>query len=93
MGIEDISEKFDIFKTIKLNLDSSIKDKRKINEENKNKKALIELKDAPDKYLLGIIKPKNSIFFGLNSIENKEKYPYSEIIKYEELSKIMICRG
>ncbi len=93
MKLEDIKGKFDVFEKVKLNLEDSVEYKRKIIEENRNKLALIEIKDIPNKYIFGIIEPKNTIFFGLNVIENKEKYICPEIIKYENLSKIIICES
>ncbi len=91
MKIEEINGKFEVFKNSRINLEDSIEIKRSIIEKNRNKKALVETKDNPNKYILGIIEPKNTIFFGLNVIKNREKYICPEIISYQNLSDIMIC--
>lgn len=90
MGIEDIQEKFDLFKKTNITLETSVEEKRKIIEENKNKKALIRIKDLPGRYTLGIIVPKNGIFFGLKTLEHKTERDYCEVIGYKDLSELII---
>jgi hypothetical protein len=90
MGIEDIEEKFGIFKKTNITLETSVEEKRKIIEENKNKKALIKIKDMSERYTLGIIVPKNGIFFGIKTIKPKTEHNYCEVISYKELSELIL---
>lgn len=98
---ERIEKHFELFEKTSITLENSIlktpveetlvREKREIIEENKDKKALIRIKDLPEKYILGKLEPKNEISFGLKAIEHGVEYNYCEIIRYDNLSELMLC--
>ena len=95
MRIEDIKEnlekRFDFFENKNITLETPIKEKIKIVEENRYKKALIKINYIPDRYLLGKIEPKNGIFFGLRVINPQIESNYCETLPYENLSELILC--
>ena len=88
---ENIEKHFELLEKTNITLETSVKEKIKIVEENKNKKALIKINDLPDKYILGRIEPKNGIFFGLRVLEHRTEVNYCETIPYENLSELILC--
>lgn len=92
MNLNEIKDKCLLFERIKsITLETSLENKRRIVEENKNKKALIETSDNPGKYALGILVTKNDKYMGLESIEKKRDNLVACLIEYKELSGLFIC--
>jgi hypothetical protein len=77
------------YKKANLTQETCLEEKIKIIEDNKGKKALISKKNFQNKYLLGIIIPKDDKAFGLGVIKiPKCKYYFP--IFYHELSELII---
>jgi hypothetical protein len=90
MNLEEIKGKCWLFNKTNINLETSLENKKKIVEENSYKEAIVETQNNPGKSILGILVPKNSIYFGLDGIDKKEKYPCPCLMEYKELSGLSI---
>ena len=90
---KDIEKYFESFERTNITLETSVQDKMKIIEEYKDKKALIKIKEIPNKYILGKLELKNGIFFGLNVTKPQAEMNHFELILYESLSELMIYKG
>jgi hypothetical protein len=88
---ETLEKHFELFEKTNITLETSVKDKIKIIEENKYKKALIKVKDIPNRYISGKLEPKNGIFFGLKVTKPQVEMNYFEIISYESLAELIVC--
>jgi len=90
---EELDKHFESFEETNITLETAVNEKRKIVEENKDKKAFIKIKEFPDKYYLGRLEPKNGISFGLKVTESQIETNYCEIIRYENLSELRLCKA
>ena len=91
MGIENFKGRCEIFNKTNIELETKIAEKIKIIEQNRDKKALVKIKDSQDEYLFGVIIPKNTRYFGLESIKEDEKVSCPPLIEYKELSDLIVC--
>jgi hypothetical protein len=96
MIIKNLEKHFDKFEKTSITLKTSIEEKRKIIEENKFKRVLVQTLQTKDsnKYFLGQIERINEKTFGLGVLDRKipQELNYHANISYSKLCELLVYK-